>query len=73
MSSTGDQADGQAAEVLGVGEVVAHDAHLCIGHVLELEVVRAVSQRPQAGHGGAVGLGDETWPWPSSVEWSRTK
>ena len=53
----GHDRDAGLARLVGVHEVVPHDPDLGVGHVLELEVVGHVAERPDAGHArSAVGV-----------------
>ena len=49
------QARRETARPVRVDEVVGHDAHLGVGHVLELKVVGRVPERPHDNSGAQPG------------------
>ncbi|MER5603266.1 hypothetical protein [Streptomyces sp. NPDC002265] len=46
----------EGADVVGVHDVVPHNPGFGVRHVLELEVVHGVTQGPDPGYRGAIGV-----------------
>jgi hypothetical protein len=57
---------GHGPQVLGMQDVVPHSAGPGVGHVLELEVVGGITQRPDPGTDVRYAWSVATWPCSSS-------